>query len=49
MNEKEYIKHFEKEHPNDYPFYCYACNYGFYSNHEIENHYKSKNHYDYDY
>ena len=43
--EKEYIKHFAIVHPNDYPFYCYVCNHGFYSNDAIESHYKKNNHY----
>ena len=42
--EKEYIKHFTSEHPNDYPFYCYVCNHGFYTNNAIESHRKNENH-----
>ena len=43
-NEKSYIKHFEKYHYDDYPFYCDECNKGFFSSNAIENHIKSKGH-----
>ena len=42
--EKGYIKHFKNCHPEDYPFYCYDCQKGFFSNNAIENHCKSKGH-----
>ena len=43
-NEKSYVKHFEKYHSNDFPFYCDQCHKGFYSSNAIENHIKSKKH-----
>ena len=43
-NEKSYIKHFEKYHSNDFPFYCDQCHKGFFSSYAIENHMKSKKH-----
>lgn len=42
--EKEYIKHFKKYHPNDFPFYCDKCDRGFYSYNAIENHILSMGH-----
>ena len=44
QNEINYIKHFEKYHPNDFPFYCELCQKGFYSSNAIENHIRSKGH-----
>ena len=43
-DEKSYIKHFEKYHYDDFPFYCEQCNKGFFSSNAIENHIKSKGH-----
>ena len=43
-SEKNYVKHFEKYHPNDFPFYCDQCHKGFFSSYSIENHIKSKKH-----
>ena len=42
--EKSYVKHFEKYHPNDFPFYYDLCHKGFFSPNAIENHIKSKKH-----
>ena len=42
--EKSYVKHFEKYHPNDFPFYCDLCHKGFFSSNAIENHINSKKH-----
>ena len=38
-NEEEYINHFNNYHPEDYPFYCYEFQKGFYSSYDIEKHY----------
>ena len=43
-NEKEYVTHFKNCHPDDYPFYCYNCQKGFYSKMAIKNHNKMKKH-----
>ena len=43
-NENDYILHFENEHTDDFPFYCYDCQEGFYSNQSIEKHYLSIKH-----
>ena len=44
QTEKNYVKHFEKYHPDDYPFYCDECNKGFYSYNAIEDHIRKKGH-----
>ena len=44
QTEKSYIKHFEKQHPLEYPFYCDQCKRGFNSYNAIENHITSKGH-----
>ena len=39
LTEKQYVEHFQKVHPNDYPFYCEVCERGFLSEEAIESHY----------
>ena len=41
---KKYIKHFEIYHPDDFPFYCYDCQMGFYSNNAYDEHFLSEYH-----
>ena len=43
-NQKSYIEYFRKEHPNDYPFYCYDCQKGFVNENDLNIHYNSKKH-----
>ena len=40
-NEKQYVQHFAKQHPDDYPFYCYDCRRGFYASTSIDEHLKN--------
>ena len=43
--EKSYLKHYETEHPGDFPFYCRVCNKGFMASQSLESHIKdSKRH-----
>ena len=42
--EQQYINHFRKFHPNDFPFYCDICNKGFYSYKAINEHNRAKGH-----
>ena len=43
--EKSYIKHYQTEHPDDFPFYCRVCNKGFMASQSLESHIKnSKRH-----
>ena len=37
-NEKDYLEHYDEEHPDDYPFYCGPCNQGFNSVEAILSH-----------
>jgi uncharacterized C2H2 Zn-finger protein len=42
--EEDYIKHFQKYHPYDYPFYCKDCNKGFFNNKLLKKHLKKIKH-----
>ena len=42
--EEEYINHFKKYHPYDFPFYCKECNIGFSNNKSLKNHFKKIKH-----
>ena len=42
--EEDYIKHFQKYHPYDYPFYCKDCNIGFSNNKLLKKHLKKIKH-----
>ena len=42
--EEDYIKHFQKYHPYDYPFYCKDCNKGFSNNKLLKKHLKKIKH-----
>ena len=44
QTEKNYVKHFKRCHPNDFPFYCDQCNKGFFSYNSIETHNRKEGH-----